>query len=57
MNKKKIMQAHQLENKDDSLAKRITSDKNILWKKMVKEIMNEYSLEEKHLQMSKEMLK
>ena len=57
INKKKIMQAHRLENKDDSLAKRITSDKNSLWKKMVKEIMNEYHLEEKHLQMSKEMLK
>ena len=36
MNKKKIMQARRLENKDDSLTKRITSDKNSLWKKLSK---------------------
>ena len=51
------MQAHRLENKEDSLAKLITSDENSLWKNGQK-IMNEYHHEEeKYLQMSKGMQK
>ena len=57
MKKKKTMQAHRLENKKDSLVKRNTNNEHSLWKQMIKQIMQEYHQEEKHLQISKDMLK
>ena len=57
MKKKKIMQAHRLENKTDSLVKRTINNEHSLWKQMVKQIMQEHHLEEKHLQISKDMMK
>ena len=45
--KKKIMQAHRLENKSESLVKRTTNNEHSLWKQMVKQIMQEYNMEEK----------
>ena len=51
------MQAHRLENKTDSQVKRTKNDGHSLWKQMVIQIMQEYHLEEKHLQISKDMMK
>ena len=57
MKKKKIMHAHRLENKTDSQVKRTTNNEHSPWKQIIKQIMQEYHLEEKHLQISKDMLK
>ena len=57
VNKKKIMQAHRLENKDGTLAKRLTKETSSIWRKETLEIMNQYNLKEEHLSMSNEMLK
>ena len=46
MNKKKIMQAHRMVRKKDTLVKRITNNEGGSWKKMVMDIMEEYHLEE-----------
>ena len=51
------MQAHRLENKDGTLAKRLTKESSSIWRKEILEIMNQYNLKEEHLSMSKEMLK
>ena len=57
MKKKMIIQALRLENKADSLVKRTTNNEHSLWKQIVKQIMQEYHLEEKHLEISKDMMK
>ena len=57
VNKKNIMQAHRLENKDGTLAKRLTKVASSIWRKETLEIMKQYNLKEEHLSMSKEMLK
>ena len=57
VNKKKIMQAHRLENKDGTLAKILTKETSSIWRKETLETMNQYNLKEEHLSMSKEMLK
>ena len=51
------MQAHRLENKTDWQVKRTKNDEHSLWKQMVIQIMQEYHLEEKHIQISKDMMK
>ena len=56
-NKKKIIQAHRLENKEGTLVKRLTKEASGIWRKETLEIMNQYNLKEEHLSMSKEMLK
>ena len=57
INRKKIMQAPRLENKEGNLAKRLTKEASSIWRKETLEITNQYDLKEEHLNMSKEMLK
>ena len=51
------MQAHRLDSKADSLVKRTTNNEHNIWKQMVKQIMQDYHLEDKHLQIFKDMMK
>ena len=53
INKKKIMQAQRLENKEGTLAKRLTKEARSIWRKETLEMMNQYILKEEHLSMSK----
>ena len=51
------MQAQRLDNNEDSLVKRTTINEHSSWKQMMKQIMHEYHLEDKHQQVSKYMMK
>ena len=42
------MQAYRLENKEVSPEKRTANNEHSLWKQMVKQIMQEYHLEDKY---------